>query len=119
MKKIVIVDDEVQITTMIEKYLRRDGEYIVSVYNNPISALSNISGDVDMVFLDIMMPQMNGLDLLEKLREKYPNLNIVMMTAYSTLDKVLEAHRQGAEDYIMKPFTSMSVITDKIKSVTK
>jgi DNA-binding NtrC family response regulator len=119
MKNIVIVDDEVQITSMIEKYLKRSDEYSVTVYNNPVNALSGISKDTDVVFLDIMMPQMNGLDLLEKLRQKHPKLNVVMMTAYSTLDKVLEAHRQGAEHYVMKPFSSLSVITEKIKTLTK
>jgi DNA-binding NtrC family response regulator len=116
-KKIAVIDDEVQITTMIEKFLKRDGKYAVTVYNNPVSALSGLAKDTDVVFLDIMMPQMNGLDVLEKLREKYPNTKVIMMTAYSTLDKVLDAHRQGAEDYIMKPFSSMSVLTDKIKSL--
>ncbi|MCW8838436.1 MAG: response regulator [Thiovulaceae bacterium] len=119
MKKIAIIDDEVQITTMIEKFLKRDGKYSVSTYNNPLSALSSLSSDTDVVLLDIMMPQMNGLELLEKLMEKYPNIKIIMMTAYSTLDKVLDAHRYGAENYIMKPFSSMSVITDKIEAITK
>lgn len=119
MKKVAIVDDEVQVTTMIEKYLKRDSKYSVITYNNPISALSGIPSDTDVVLLDIMMPQMNGLELLEKLMEKYPNIKIIMMTAYSTLDKVLDAHRFGAENYIMKPFSSMSVITDKIEAMTK
>ncbi|WP_373069538.1 response regulator [Sulfurimonas sp.] len=119
MKKIAIIDDEIQITSMIEKYLKRNGDFSVTVYNNPLNAISGLSQDTDVVLLDIMMPQMNGLEVLEKLREKFPDLNIVMMTAYSTLDKVLEAHRQGAEDYIMKPFSSMSIITDKINALTK
>lgn len=119
MKKIAIIDDEVQITTMIEKFLSREGDYVVSVYNNPLNALSGLSSDTDVVLLDIMMPQMNGPDVLEKIRKTHPKVNVIMMTAYSTLDKVLEAHRQGAEDYIMKPFSSMSVITEKIKSLTK
>jgi len=119
MKKIAVIDDEVQITSMIEKFLKRDGDYSVTVYNNPVSALSGLDKDTDVVLLDIMMPQMNGLDVLHKLRSTHPNTNVIMMTAYSTLDKVLEAHRQGAEDYIMKPFSSMSIITDKIKSLKK
>lgn len=119
MIKVAIVDDEIQITSMIEKYLKRNGDYSVVVYNNPVSALSGLAKDTDVVLLDIMMPQMNGLEVLEKLREKYPSVNVIMMTAYSTLDKVLEAHRQGAEDYIMKPFSSMSIITDKIKTATE
>jgi len=119
MTKVAIIDDEVQILGMIEKFLRKDPEFSVVTYSNPVTALSSISNDVDVVLLDIMMPEMNGLDVLEKLTEKYPDIKIIMMTAYSTLDKVLSAHRHGAVDYIMKPFSSMNVITDKIESMVK
>lgn len=119
MTKVAIIDDEVQILGMIEKFLKRDSQYSVVTYLNPVTALSSISSDVDVVLLDIMMPEMNGLDLLEKLNEKHPNIKVIMMTAYSTLDKVLNAHRSGAVDYIMKPFSSMKIITDKIDSMVK
>ena len=119
MINIAIVDDEPQITSMLEKYLRRNSDYRIVVYNNPISALSSISNTTDVVLLDIMMPQMNGLDLLPKLKQKYPNINVIMMTAYSTLDKVLDSHRHGAEHYLMKPFESLAVVSNKIDEVTK
>jgi DNA-binding NtrC family response regulator len=64
-----------------------------------------------------MMPQMDGLEMLEKLTEKYPDIHVVMMTAYSTLDKVLKAHRNGAVDYVMKPFPSLEEVKKKIESV--
>lgn len=118
MKNIVIIDDEVEITTMIEKFLKKSGDYNVKIYNNPLTALSNITTDVDVVLLDIMMPQMNGLELLPKLLEKSPDTKVIMMTAYSTLDKVLDSHRYGAVHYLMKPFDSLRNITEKIEEVT-
>ena len=118
MINVVIIDDEVEIASMIEKFLSKQSEYSVKTYNNPLTALSSISSDTDVVLLDIMMPQMNGLDVLVKLKEKYPNINVIMMTAYSTLDKVLDSHRQGAVHYPMKPFSSLSEITDKIQEIT-
>lgn len=118
-KTIVIIDDENDILLMLEKYLTREGGYKVQTYSNPVVAISSLPKDVDLILLDIMMPQMNGLDALPKLLEKNPNVKILMMTAYSTLDKVLNAHRHGADDYIMKPFSSLSALGKKIEEVLK
>lgn len=118
-KNIVIIDDENDILQMLEKYLSRDGGYKVRTFNNPLNAISSLPQDTDLIMLDIMMPQMNGLDALPKLLEKNPNTKVLMMTAYSTLDKVLNAHRHGATDYIMKPFSSLDTLGRKIKEVLK
>ncbi|QOY55025.1 response regulator [Candidatus Sulfurimonas marisnigri] len=117
MINIAVIDDEIEILSMIDKYLSRDKNNSVKTYNNPLNALSSISNSTDVVLLDIMMPQMNGLELLPKLKEKCPDVKVIMMTAYSTLDKVLEAHRQGAEHYLMKPFSSLDAISKKIDEV--
>ncbi len=113
---IVIIDDENDILLMLEKHLTREG-YKVQTFNNPVVALSSLPKETDLILLDIMMPQMNGLDALPKLLEKNPKSKVLMMTAYSTLDKVLNAHRYGANDYIMKPFPSLSALSKKIEDV--
>lgn len=116
---IVIIDDENDILSMLEKYLTRETRYSVKTFNNPLTALSSLPKDTDLVLLDIMMPQMNGLDVLPKLLEKNKDIKILMMTAYSTLDKVLNAHRKGANDYIMKPFSSLNILGKKIDEMLK
>lgn len=116
-KTIVIIDDENDILSMLEKYLTREGGYKIKTFNNPVTAISSLPKDTDLILLDIMMPQMNGLDALPKLLEKNPNAKVLMMTAYSTLDKVLNAHRYGANDYIMKPFSSLNALGKKIEDV--
>jgi DNA-binding NtrC family response regulator len=118
-KNIVIIDDENDILSMLEKYLTREGGYSIKTFNNPLNAISSLSKETDLILLDIMMPQMNGLDALPKLLEKNPNVKILMMTAYSTLDKVLNAHRHGANDYIMKPFSSLNELGKKIQDILK
>ena len=114
MIKVAIVDDEYDIVEMIDKYLKRTGGFEVSTFTNPLHVKDRIDNSYDVVLLDIMMPQLNGLDLLKELHEKLPELKIIMMTAYSTLDKVLKSHREGATDYIMKPFSSMKALEEKI-----
>ncbi|DAB32536.1 MAG TPA: response regulator [Sulfurospirillum sp. UBA11407] len=115
--KVVIIDDEKEILDMIEKYLRRDVKYVVQTYQNPLLALNAIDNSVDVILLDIMMPQMNGLDVLSELIKKNIKAKIIMMTAYSTLDKVLKSHREGATNYVMKPFESLKSLEEKILEV--
>jgi len=112
--KVAVIDDEQEILDMIEKYLSRTQGFAVTTFSNPQNAISRIDKSYDVVLLDIMMPQMNGLDVLKSLHEKAPELKIIMMTAYSTLDKVLTSHREGATHYIMKPFSSMKALEEKI-----
>ncbi len=115
--KIAVVDDENEILSVISRFLTKDGKYNVTTFSNPVTALNAIDSSYDVVLSDIMMPQMNGLDLLKKLKEKNSDINVIMMTAYSTLDKVLESHRSGAQHYVMKPFKSLQELDDKIKEV--
>ncbi len=117
--KIAIIDDEQDILDMIDKFLNRTGGFSVETFNNPLTALARIDESYDIVLLDIMMPQMNGLDVLKELRLKHPDLKIIMMTAYSTLDKVLKSHREGATHYVMKPFFSMKTLEEKIYEILK
>ena len=117
MYKIAIVDDENEILSMISRFLSRSGNYDVTTYSNPVVAVGAIDKSVDLVLLDIMMPQMNGLDALEKIMEKNPEQKVIMMTAYSTLDKVLKSHKEGATHYLMKPFDSLQALENKIKEV--
>ncbi|AFL69443.1 response regulator [Sulfurospirillum barnesii] len=112
--KVAIIDDEQEILNMIEKSLNRTAGFAVTTFSNPLNAISHIDKTYDVVLLDIMMPQMNGLDVLKRLHEKTPGLKIIMMTAYSTLDKVLKSHREGATHYVMKPFSSMKALEEKI-----
>lgn len=115
---IVAIDDENDILLMLNKHLSREG-YNVKTFNNPVTAISSIPNETDLILLDVMMPQMNGLDALPKLKEKVPDTKVLIMTAYSTLDRVLNAHRNGANDYIMKPFPSLSELSKKIESILK
>ncbi|AXH08894.1 response regulator [Malaciobacter halophilus] len=118
--KIAIIDDETEILNMLSRFLNRSGKYSVSTFSNPVIALDSIKNEsYDLILLDIMMPQMNGLDALEKIMNINEEQKVVMMTAYSTLDKVLKSHKQGATNYVMKPFDSLQALDNKIIEVLK
>lgn len=117
---IAIIDDETEILNVLSRYLTRNSNFSVTTYSNPISALSAVGNSkVDLILLDIMMPQMNGLEVLEKLKVNNPEQKVIMMTAYSTLDKVLKSHKEGATNYVMKPFDSLQALEKKILEVLK
>ncbi len=118
MHNVAIIDDEVQIISMLEKYLNKSGKYKINTYSDPVVGLNSVlSGNIDLVLLDIMMPKMDGIEVLDQIKEKKPNVKVIMMTAYSTLDRVLKSHKIGADNYIMKPFESLTALEQKISAV--
>ena len=115
MAKIIIIDDESQILSMLEAFLKRDGSYMVETFSNPVSGLNYVlSNSVDLVLLDIMMPQMDGISFLKKIKTTNPNIIVIMMTAHTTLERTIEAHRYGAKNYLTKPFKSLKEVKEKI-----
>jgi len=115
---LMVVDDEVSIGAMLEKALGRAGDIKVTYIDNPITALSRIrAGEYDGVLLDIMMPQKDGLSVLEEIKAKDPECVVIMMTAYSTLDKVLQSHKIGADHYLLKPFDSLANVEKKVREL--
>jgi DNA-binding NtrC family response regulator len=113
MIKIAIIDDESEILKILERALHRD--FNVTTFTNPINGFNEVvQGKFDLVLCDIMMPQLNGLTLLKQLREKNCQVKVIMMTAYDSLDKALEAHAYGAGNYIKKPFKSLEDVKNMI-----
>ncbi|AFV97250.1 MULTISPECIES: response regulator [unclassified Sulfuricurvum] len=120
MIRLMIIDDETSIGMMLEKALGRSGDIHVTYFDNPVNALARFrSGEYDGVLLDIMMPQKDGLSVLEAIKAKDPECVVIMMTAYSTLDKVLQSHKIGADHYILKPFDSLMNVEKKVRELVK
>ncbi len=103
--KIIVVDDDQSIIDAVKTALETRKEYEVFSASSGEEALEIFrKHDIDIGFLDIKMPGMNGIELLKKVKEESPQTHIIMMTAYATVDSAVEAMREGAEDYIRKPF---------------
>lgn len=109
MEKILIADDEKDIATAIEIYLKAEG-YDTETAENGQLALERVqAGGIDLVILDIMMPVMDGITAMAKIRE-FSNIPIILLTAKSEdTDKVLGL-TVGADDYVTKPFNPMELI---------
>jgi len=114
-KKIAIIDDEIQILNSIEKYLSRRKQFDITTYENANDALQPIlNNEFDLILLDIMMPQINGMDILKIIKEKHIHTKVIMMTAYSTLERAINSKEIGANDYLTKPFVSLRDVENKV-----
>ncbi len=102
--KILVVDDEEAIREVVSTLLEARG-YDCTVVSNGKLALEKFLGDShDLVVSDIVMPEMDGLKLLERVREKTQDVPVIMVTALHDISTALDAVRRGAYDYILKPF---------------
>jgi len=105
-KKVLIVDDEETLTWSMSKSLSKDRDkYGILIANTGKEALETLDNHaVDLVITDIRMPDINGLDLLTTIKEKYPSTKVIIMTAYGSSDIQKEANKRGSLYYIEKPF---------------
>ena len=103
-RKILVVDDETEICSLFAKVLSEEG-YKVSTAGNGKEALKKIKKEEpDLVLLDIIMPEMDGIETLAAIKKFNENIQVIMITAYGTIDTVIKATELGAYDYVTKPF---------------
>jgi DNA-binding NtrC family response regulator len=102
-KRILVVDDDESLRWVTQAQLQQSG-YDVAAAANAASALEQIRNQpADLVITDLKMPGMSGLDLLKEIRASYPEIIVIMVTAFGTVENAVEAMKAGAYDYITKP----------------
>ena len=105
MKNLLIVDDDYSLRTVLQEALSNSGFNTLGAKDGKVALKVMETENVDMVISDLMMPNMNGLELLGVIREKYPEVGFLIITAYGTIEKAVEAMKNGAFDFITKPFS--------------
>ena len=100
---ILVVDDEFAVQQALKAWFSKSG-YETHTADSGEAALSKLEEvPFDVVFLDIMMPGLNGIETLEEIKKRYPSTIVVMMTAYASIESAVEAMKLGAGDYLVKP----------------
>jgi len=115
--KIAVVDDDTQIIALIEDILQNEG-YDVTSYRDSRTALHQINARApDLLILDVIMPKMNGIELLRSLRQK-SDIPVIFLTERKEEEEELLGLQTGADDYIHKPFSQRALI-ERVKSVLR
>ena len=114
--KLLIVEDNIELSKNIESYLSRDGSICETAftYNQAIDKI--ISFDYDVVILDLMLPDGNGLDVLKTLKDESSEAGVMIASAKNSLEDKLDGLDLGADDYITKPF-HLSELNARIKAI--
>jgi DNA-binding response OmpR family regulator len=115
---ILLVDDDANLSTVLADYLRSKG-YAVEIVINGKEALELLSiKHYDLVISDIVMPKMNGFELLKVLRPQHADMPVIMLSAKNDRDDIIRAYELGCDDYMTKPF-SMDILICKIEAVLR
>ncbi len=114
-QKILVVDDEKTVCDSIKKILSRKGYEVDNTLNADDAVQKIKENTYDLVITDLMMPKISGMELLQIVKEHYPELEVVVVTGYASIDTAVEATKLGAADYLPKPFTpqELTEITKK------
>jgi two-component system nitrogen regulation response regulator NtrX len=103
MARLLIVDDEQSIRDALVQVFEYEGHEVRGAADGPEALALAAQGRFDVIFLDVKMPGMDGLEVLERLREEDPNVLVVMVSGHGTIDTAVEATRKGAYDFLEKP----------------
>lgn len=108
-EKVLVVDDEMLIRNFLAETLRRKGLEVITAENGKTALAEFKQNSFDMVFTDMKMPDLTGLEVLKKIKELNPSTIVVVVTAFGSIDNAVEAMRLGAFNYLIKPFTPDSI----------
>ena len=113
-EKILLVDDETEFLESLAERMRVRGMEVTTA-TSATEALKKVQEEsYDAIILDLQMPQIDGLEALEILKKKNPEIQVILLTGHATVEKGVEAMKLGATDFMEKP-ASVEVLTDKIK----
>ena len=110
METILIVDDEKNYPLILSSVLEDEGFETLTANSGQAAIETLKSSAVDLVLTDMKMPVMDGIQLLEKIKDQDPDLPVIMMTAHGTVEKAVEAMQKGAYNYVLKPFDNERLI---------
>ena len=116
--KILLAEDEVDLNNVVTRYLKKNGYSVDSVLDGE-EALDYLEySEYDLVILDIMMPKVDGFEVIKKLRDKGNHTSVLMLTARDSADDKVKGLDLGADDYIVKPF-DFNELMARIRAVVR
>ena len=119
--KIMIVDDEMIVRESFRHWFEKIGHEVDTAASGPDALKKLEQTPFDLLFVDIKMPGMNGIDLLQRIKAEYPDTTVVIITAYGSIETAVTAMKLGASDYLLKPFKPdhLTLVMEKINQQRK
>lgn len=116
---ILIVDDEKPIRESLQRTLRQE-EYEVRLAENCAQGVRFLQGErIDLAVVDMVLPDGNGVELLKKIKDEWPEVEVLLVTAYGTIEAAVEAMKYGAYDFLTKPFKQAQILNTIKKALEK
>jgi DNA-binding NtrC family response regulator len=116
---ILVIDDEAGIRESLEVLLTLEGYTVTMAEDGELGLQTLEKQNFDLVLLDLALPGQSGMDLLPQIKERQPDLPVIMITAYGTVDNVVEAVRAGADNFVQKPWDNEKLLADIRSAVAK
>jgi putative nucleotidyltransferase with HDIG domain len=118
--KILIADDNESLCRVLEELLLEEGYEITIVHRGDDALLELQRQPHQLALLDIRMPGLNGIEVLQEIKTTFPGTDVIIITSHASVDSLVEAIRLGAQDYLIKPFEDLDIVSHVVrKSITK
>ncbi|MGD8881544.1 MAG: response regulator [Desulfobacterales bacterium] len=110
-ERILVIDDELDMLMLLRMIIEENTAWEVETTNNPSEGLKMVmENDYNLVIADLKMPGMDGMEVFEELKEMKPDIPVIIITAYGSLEIAAEARHKGVADFITKPFRKDTIL---------
>lgn len=116
--RILIIEDEASLRQTMTRIMRQAGCEVTAAANGPEALQRLVTSAYDLAYLDIHLPEMDGLQVLKEIHKMHPQMPVVLFTAYASLETAVEAMRLGATDYLLKPLNP-EVLLNRTENILK
>jgi two-component system, NtrC family, response regulator HydG len=110
MVKILLIEDDVSFCKLLEKFLAKKSYFVVTAFSAEEAKLKIESEDFQIIITDLRLPNYDGIELMLEFKKTFPNIPVILMTGYSDVNTAVKAIKNGASDYISKPFNPEEVL---------
>lgn len=117
MTNVLLIDDDIELTSLLSEYMSKEGFSVEATADGRIGVAEAMSASIDLIVLDIMMPRMNGIEVLQKIRE-VSDVPVLMLTAFGDDIDRISGLNLGADDYVSKP-CSPGELTARIRAILR
>src|ERR1700722_12760501 len=115
---VLVIEDDKRIANLVERALREDGHRVSLSHNGREGADMILAGKHDVALLDILLPEMDGFQILKRIRDRRCKMPVLVLTAVDAVPKILHAFDLGADDYLVKPFI-LEILLARVSAIAR